>query len=98
MYVLKRVTKHRLGKYPCQTAVLHLLTASACHTAERNDPSVAALLNTIDLERRGEHDTYAQSRFNRDDYDSDGVLLVGPGTSADDDMVREPLMLPNLYV
>jgi hypothetical protein len=46
----------------------------------------------------GEERSFRCSTAQQDDYDSDGVLLVGPGTSADDDMVREPLMLPNLYV
>jgi hypothetical protein len=93
LQLLKRITKHRLGRYPCQTAVMHLQTASACSIAEREDPSVVALLNTIDLERKIEPELQEQPEDApalqeqawgcRDDYDADGVLLVGNGRSAD---------------
>jgi hypothetical protein len=52
--VLKRITRHRMGKHPCQTTVIHLNTAAACNVIEREVPAVAALLNTIDLERKQE--------------------------------------------
>jgi hypothetical protein len=96
MQVVKRVTKHRLGKHPCQTAVQHLQCASACGLAEKHRPSLAELLNTIDLERRAEpvleenadvHHLREQTVRIRDEYDRDGVLLVGKGWRASDEQV-----------
>jgi hypothetical protein len=54
--VLKRITKHRMGKYPCLTAVTHLNTACSCNAVEQECPEISALLNTIDNERKQELD------------------------------------------
>jgi hypothetical protein len=65
--------------------------------AERRDASIAALMNTVDLERKKEP-TYSvdddvdnvgeQTGDCRDDFDADGVLLVGVGRAANDEEVR----------
>jgi hypothetical protein len=89
--VLKRITKHRLGKKPCMTAVVHLNTVSACNAIERDCPEVAAMLNTIDNERKQEQDVAAMEDFlhfeqhegkERDVVDGEGVQLLGNGRSA----------------
>jgi hypothetical protein len=65
--------------------------------AEKRDPALAALLNTIDLERRMEpvvlaehadvHDPMERTGTIRGEYDDDGVLLVGIGWPAGDEEV-----------
>jgi hypothetical protein len=91
--LLKRITKHRIGKRPCQTAVIHLNTSAACNILERKNPEVAALLNTIDLERKREPEApelgdedflnfEEQDGSIRDELDEDGVLLLGNGRAA----------------
>jgi hypothetical protein len=95
---LKRVTKCRMGKYPCQTAVIHLTTAAACNVLEREKPKVGALLNTIDAERKLEpgvlrHENFLdfeqQDGTFKDDLDKDGVQLLGNGREASAQEVRD---------
>jgi hypothetical protein len=90
--VLKRITKHRMGKHPCQTAVIHLNPAAACNVVELEIPAVAALFNTLDLERKQEPDLVHEEPLHvfeeqegnvRDSNDDDGVQLLGNGRSAD---------------
>jgi hypothetical protein len=100
---LKRVTKCRMGKYPCQTAVIHLTTAAACNAIERESPQVGALLNTIDAERKLEPEELPDEQFlnfeqehggARDRLDDDCVQLLRNGREASAQEVRERHKMP----
>jgi hypothetical protein len=70
------------------TAVIHLNTAAACSTMEREKPEVACLLNAIDLDRKAEPDVEVPDNFEdrvghfRDEMDAEGILLLRNGRSA----------------
>jgi hypothetical protein len=95
---LKRVTKGRMGKHPCQTAVIHLTTAAACNAIERENPEVGTLLNTIDAERKVEREVPPNEHFLnlehqdgsvKDGLDGDGVQLLRIGQEASAQEVRD---------
>jgi hypothetical protein len=95
---LKRVTKCPMGKYPCQTAVIHLTTAAACNVLERENPAVVALLNIIDAECKLEPEVLSHEQFLnfeqqdgtlKHGLDEDGVQLLGNGRGASAQDVRD---------